>query len=215
MTAFRKGLPPIPRRMQGLPADDRGYPVPFFVAWIDGKPDFRVVGQGRISECHNKKKCWLCGEPMGRFKAFVIGPMCAVNRVSSEPPSHLECAIFAAQACPFLTLPKAQRREATLPDGAVPPAGIGIKRNPGVALIWVTETYKPFVPMQGGGVLFQIGEATTALWFAEGRPATRAEVLESINTGLPILEKMATDQSPAAVAALNLMTARAMKMVPA
>jgi len=31
-----------------LPIDpDRGYPVPWFVAWVNGKPDFRVIGVGK------------------------------------------------------------------------------------------------------------------------------------------------------------------------
>ena len=43
MTALCKDLPPLPRRFLGLPIDDRGYPVPWFVHWVDGKPDFRLV----------------------------------------------------------------------------------------------------------------------------------------------------------------------------
>jgi hypothetical protein len=33
----------MPARFARLPADERGYPVPKFVEWIDGKPDFRCV----------------------------------------------------------------------------------------------------------------------------------------------------------------------------
>lgn len=29
---------------------------------------------------------------------FVVGPMCELNRISGEPPSHRECAEFSA-AC--------------------------------------------------------------------------------------------------------------------
>lgn len=38
-TSLRADLPPLPPRMQRLPVDERGYPVSFFVAWPDGKPD--------------------------------------------------------------------------------------------------------------------------------------------------------------------------------
>lgn len=188
MNALRPGLPPLPERMADLPVESRGYPVPFFVAWIDGKPDFRVIEAGRIAECVRGEKCWLCGERLGAFKAFVIGPMCAVNRTSSEPPSHRECAIFAATACPFLVMPKAQRREANLPEGNI--AGVSIPRNPGVALVWVSKRFRLFGDNRGG-VLFDIGEPVETLWFAEGRAAMRAEVMASIESGLPSLRAMA------------------------
>jgi hypothetical protein len=118
MTELRKGLPPLPPRMRALPISDKGYPVPAFVEWIDGKPDFRVMRADFRLKCVRNNLCWQCGERLSNRLAFVIGPMCAVNRVSSEPPSHRDCALFAASACPFLTLPHAQRREANLPAEA-------------------------------------------------------------------------------------------------
>jgi hypothetical protein len=33
MTVLRSTLPPLLRLMLDLPVDERGYPVPFFVAW--------------------------------------------------------------------------------------------------------------------------------------------------------------------------------------
>ncbi len=127
----RAGLPPLPLRITTLPVDERGFPVPRFVAWIDGKPDFRVVDPRQRARAVRLNRCWICGEAFGAHKAFVVGPMCVVNRVSSEPPSHRECAVFAAQACPFLTLPRARRRDANLPATGEPP-GVMLTRNPGV-----------------------------------------------------------------------------------
>jgi hypothetical protein len=119
------------------------------------------------------------------LRAFTIGPMCAVNRTSSEPPSHLECSRFSARNCPFLTRPRMKRvGEENLPCGAVTAAGEMIKRNPGVALVWVTKRYEAF-PDGKGGTLFDIGEPHAVEWYAQGREASRAEVLESIETGLP------------------------------
>ncbi len=203
----------IPPRMRSLPRDHRNYPVPYFVAWIDGKPDFRVIEKDRLAHCHNNKLCWLCGEKMGRYKAFVIGPMCSINRVSSEPPSHRECAEFAVKACPFLTLPKAERRLNNLPEDGVKAAGEGISHNPGATLVWVTETYKPF--RVGHGVLFQVGAPHQIEWYAEGRIATRAEVDAAVAKGLPLLRATAESESPAAVAALERMYAAAAKLFPA
>lgn len=184
-TELRPGLPPLPDRMRRLRLDARGYPVPWFVAWVDGVPDFRVIDTGKIEGAITAKVCWLCGEPLGRFRAFVIGPMCALNRTTSEPPCHRDCAIFAATACPFLTRPNAERRAANLPSGYVEPAGVGLKRNPGVSLVWITRSWFWF--RVDNGVLCEVGDPTEALWFAEGRPATRDEIEKSIETGLPLL----------------------------
>ncbi|MFD1557053.1 hypothetical protein ACFSHT_15740 [Paraburkholderia silviterrae] len=210
-TALRQGLPELPQRMRALPVDSRGYPVPYFVDWIDGKPDFRVMDSRKLAACVYYKRCWICGEPLGQYKAFVIGPMCAVNRVSAEPPSHTDCAKFAAQACPFLALPKAARRESNMPvDLQV--SGIMLKRNPGVALVWVTRSYHAVAV--DNGVLFDIGEPEQTFWYAEGRLASREEVMASVQSGLPALYDLAHADGEAAVLELDTMVARATRYFP-
>lgn len=189
MNELRPGLPPLPPKMRGLHIDKRGFPVPFFVAMINGEPDHRIVEPRAVKTCVEQSRCWICGGPLGVYKSFTVGPMCAVNRISSEPPSHLECARYAATACPFMTRPHAHRREAGLPEARLVPAGVHLQRNPGVALLWTTRTYKPF--RASGGVLFDMGAPESMAWFAEGRAATRAEVDESIAGGLPYLVGMA------------------------
>lgn len=210
--------PTMPPRMARLPQDKHHRPVPWFVAWIDGVPDFRVIRAGGIHTALRQHLCWVCGIPFQRQedRAFVIGPMCAVNLVSAEPPSHRECAVYSATACPFLTTPVMVRRERHKPAGAVVPAGVSIPRNPGVALVWVTgyRAWKTFSDGDGG-TLFSIGEPVRALWFAHGREATRAEVLASIDSGLPILREMAESEGPDALAELAAMHERALRHVPA
>lgn len=182
----RPTLPPLPRNMRDLPIDRRGYPVPFFVEWINGEPDFRVASRGKLDRCILLKLCWICGKPLGkRIVAFTIGPMCAINRISSEPPQHPECAEFAARACPFLTMPKMKRREEGLPEQRVAPPGEFVQRNPGVTLIWLTRRWE--LNYQPTGYLFEIGAPIKAMWYAEGRRARRSEVLDSIQSGLPVL----------------------------
>lgn len=196
-----KILPP-PVAMQFLARDARGYVVPFFVAWIAGKPDFRVADPMKLRRCIEDRLCWLCGGPLARYVAYVAGPMCGLNRTSAEPPSHLACAEYAAQVCPFLTMPKAQRREGNLPAHDEM-AGKALLRNPGVALVWVTRDrldpfQAPAAPGVNAGVLFHIGNPVDVKWFAEGRAATRAEVVASIESGLPaLLEVAKLDQSGA------------------
>ena len=199
MTEYRSDLPLRPRRMRNLLIDKRGFPVPWFVH-IDekGEPDFRVIRQHGIAHAHNKELCWLCGERRGVYMTFVIGPMCGINRTTSEPPCHTECAEYAVKACPFLTRPMATRNERGIEDGYA--AGMMIKRNPGVTLLWTTKSYKPFRVGAGNGsnagVLFKIGEPTNLEFYREGRVATLAEIEESVASGLPNLEKMAQLDGP-------------------
>jgi hypothetical protein len=185
-------FPDLPPRMRRLPVDHRGFPVPWFVAWVDGEPQFPVADAAKIPTAVVKRRCWVCGGELGRLNAYVVGPMCAVNMTSSEPPSHLECARFSARNCPFLTKPRMKRvGEENLPCGTVEPGGHMIRRNPGVTLVWISaDRVKPF-PDGRGNVLFHIGRPHIVEWYAQGRPATREEVLESITTGLPILEGLA------------------------
>ena len=206
-----------PGRIARLPHNKAGYPVPWFVAWIDGKPDFRVIRPGGIETALRDRLCWTCGIPFLRQedRAFVIGPMCAVNRVSAEPGSHLDCAVFSATRCPFLGTPQMVRRERHMPEGAAKPAGAMIRRNPGVALVWVTG-YKSWSTFGdgNGGRLVNVGEPKRVLWFARGREATRAEVMASIDSGLPILRDMAGSEGARAVAELERMHQRALELVP-
>src|SRR4051812_13673711 len=102
---YRPELPPVPHRMRSLPIR-RGYPVPWFVARVENEFHFPTADSRKMMIALHRHVCWVCGQPLGSYLAFVIGPMCAVNRISSEPPSHLECAQFSAMACPFLVRPK-------------------------------------------------------------------------------------------------------------
>lgn len=212
----------MPPAIRSLPISAEGYPVPWFVAWmVDGKaqakrsigvPDFRVIHPDAMVQAHNKQRCWLCGQRRGVWGAFVVGSMCAINRVSSEPPSHLACAEYAVKACPFLTQPRMVRNTKNmLDDGYI--AGIPIMRNPGVTAIWVTKSYR--VMDTPGGVLFRLGEPHEVTWWREGRRATREEILASINSGLPVLEEAAKLDGDDALLELARMTGAAMQLVPA
>ncbi len=204
---------PIPDRMKRRPISDKGFPVPWFVANVNGLPDFRVADPDKLVMAVKRKLCWLCGEPIGVHMVFVLGPMCSVNRTSAEPPCHLECADYAVRACPFLTKPGMRRNEKDLPEESQEPGGTMIKRNPGVTGLWITKSYKVF--RAPGGALFQIGDPERVLWFAQGRTATRAEVEASIESGMPILLKVAEDEGPGAVSALYEHVERARAYLPA
>jgi hypothetical protein len=208
----------LPARMAGLPRDHIGRPVPWFV-WIDdvGVPDFRIVGPGKLHEALRASVCWVCGHGFGggEDRAWLIGPMCTVTLTTAEPPAHLDCAVWSAENCPFLATPNMVRRDRNTPEGAVEPAGIMIRRNPGASVVWVTGYRAWKAEREGRGYLFRLSPAKRALWFAEGREATRAEVLASVDSGLPILREMAAEDGPEAAAELERMLAAALKHIPA
>lgn len=188
-------LTTLPDRMRDLAIDERGYPVPWFVAWQDGKPEFRAMDPKKFITAVRDKLCWVCGKRLGVYLCFVAGPMCGVNRTSSEPPSHVECAKWSAVNCPFLSNPRMVRREderinnETLRQNA---AGMAITRNPGVAMLWVTRQFEVF--RAPNGVLIQMGDPERVEWFANGRYATRKEVEESVAGGLPSLMAIAAQE---------------------
>lgn len=216
----------MPGRIARLPRDKRGFPVPWFVQWLkdaapcavgDGEPDFRVIDSDKFALCLKQPRCWICGGFMGKHKVLVIGPMCVVNRVTSEPPCHRDCAEYAARACPFLARPRMKRNTKDMPvEGSI--AGFHIDRNPGAMCLYETREVRPFRPHMGGaGVLFRLGDPDRVDWWSSGRAATRSEVLESIDSGFPVLEKMAREDREPAAALAELFASResAMKLLPA
>lgn len=216
---YRPGLPEVPQRMLSLPIR-RGYPVPWFVAMVDGDYHFSTADAAKMVQALRKRLCWVCGQPLGNKNAFVIGPMCAVNRTTSEPPNHRECAIFSATACPFLSRPH-MKRQKDRPEGASAPPGLHIERNPGATLVWITKEYwirqVPRSADDGmrAGILFKLGDPVEVAWYAQGRLATREEVMESISSGLPILQKVAAMDGDWALKELDRSYTAALRLVPA
>jgi len=201
---------PPPARLSRRPRDPRGYLVPWFVEpQPDGTIDFRVVSTFRRATAVRESLCWVCGGKLGRFRSFVIGPMCAVNRTTSEPACHRDCATWAARVCPFLTRPRMRRRDEGLPEDASSAGGLTIARNPGVAIVWTTTSFETFStraadgPGIADGWLITIGPAEHVAAYAESRRATTDELRESIASGIPFLVDAASIQGPDAVAALR------------
>lgn len=205
----------MPSSMERLPRDEVGRPVPFFVAWVDGKPDFRLMDEQRLRQAVMTDRCWVCGarmQPRTR-RVFAAGPMCLINGTSAEPPSHYGCAAWSVKACPFLLNPRKVRREAHMPEGVGEMAGIGIMRNPGVTAL--IEPIRWNVERHGGGLLFRFPRLVRSVeWYAEGQPATRAQVVEAIQSGLPQLQAMAQSEGPDAVVELVELIGYAQTFLP-
>jgi hypothetical protein len=205
----------MPHRIENLPRDpERGYPIPFFVAYINGKADFRIADDEKRVRCVREKLCWICGERLGKYLSYVIGPMCAVNRVSAEPAMHRDCAEYSVAVCPFLLNPNQKRNPKKVDAELAEVPGVMITRNPGVMLLWVTRDYQ-LVRDSNGGVLFRLGDPIDLHWYTQGRAASREEVLESMESGMPLLKTIAEADGPEAVKMLNAQVVHALKLVPA
>jgi hypothetical protein len=201
MTVSR--FPDMPKRIAALPVSAKGFPTPYFVYKPEdgSEPDFRVTSQRAFNEAVSKRLCWICGQTLGRHMAMVVGPMCCINGISAEPPSHLDCALFAAKHCPFLATPLARRNKRNLPEKRHVP-GVMIERNPGVVCIWMIRSYS--LMKATGGVLVTFGDPEEMYFFKEGREATRAEIDESVMSGFPRLLEVSEAEGPAAVRELHV-----------
>jgi len=117
----------IPKLMEHLPIDDRGYPVPYFVPMVNGKPDFRFQDSRKKKVCRDFLKCSVCGNRLfAKSFWFITGPMGFHNATVSDEPMHEDCARYSLAVCPHLFFLKAERRETNVPAAAV--------KNPNVLL---------------------------------------------------------------------------------
>lgn len=190
---LRRGLPDPPRKMATRPVDHRGYPVPWFVAFVNGAWDFRVIDTPKLNIAVQQQLCWLCGKRLGTWHTFVTGPMCAISRTTAEPPCHYDCAKFAAMACPFLSLPKSQRNDANLPAGTTEPPGVFFQGNPGACCLYSTQKRYTFWYPDASEpkYLIRMPPAERIEFFTLGRPATEQEQKAAIDRAIGTLQEAA------------------------
>lgn len=184
----------MPARIVSLPRDHRGFPVPWFVDWINGRPYFPAVSPQKLVQAVKQQRCWVCGQKLGRWVTFAVGPMCVVNRISAEPPSHDECARYAAQVCPFLANPRMGRVPVSkAPMPVTDPGGIMVEANPGAVALWSCRDYRPFYP-PGGGVLIKMGDPVGGVtWWANGAEADPDTVQARFDEGCARLRRSALE----------------------
>jgi hypothetical protein len=188
MTTLRQGLPPVPVQMATLPIDERGYPIPWFVKWIDGKPDFRLLDEEKFRRAFQDKRCTVCGGPLGKYKSFVGGPMNILQLISGEPPMHLTCALFSVQACPFLLLPLSKRRMSGITDETLGgPGDVFAEANPGITSIYTCTRFHP------DGSVFRFDDVSSIKWFTQGRAATAEEITAALHSARERLTAILTN----------------------
>jgi len=95
-----------PDRIKAMRKDERGYPIPHTVQWIDGKPDFRVIDPQKWMHAVNNCMCGVCGQKIEGVMAFVGGESSIANRFFTDLSMHTECAEYALKVCPFIAAPK-------------------------------------------------------------------------------------------------------------
>jgi hypothetical protein len=127
---------PIPRRMQALQKDSRGYPIPFVVMRDDaGQPHFTINDTQRQHRVIKERRCAICGTRMARLW-FVGGPLSAFHEHGAYGDSamHHECMRYAMQVCPYLALRNYNGR---IDAGRLKPSDI--QKKPKMILVDTTQ----------------------------------------------------------------------------
>lgn len=131
-------------RVAALP-QYHGFPIPYFAKIrTDGTPDFKITDEARRTLCAIERRCWVCGQILGRFTAFLGGPKSIGYRLFVDGPMHRDCAQDAMAICPFMlgrmdyaTTFQPERHSEPVafardrPDQQQPPEQIGLLISPG------------------------------------------------------------------------------------
>lgn len=194
---LRPEMEDAPTAMTGRPVDHRGFYVPWFVTakTDDGLWDFVRIDPRRIREAYDREICFISGEPLGRYRSFVIGPMCCINRITAEPPSKREIAEWSTRVCPFISNPMAKRPD--LEDGTYNAApGVMIPDNPGVIAIWTVDRHDYTMDRNR---IINLGDPSHLAFYTHKREATPDEVRKAMVFGANRLLDMAQQQSAESV----------------
>jgi len=110
----------IPNFLKHLKVDKRGYPIPFFVPWKNGQPDFMYQDAEKQKLTTEKHLCHICGKKLHKdYHYFISGIHGLTNQVASDAAMHRECAEYSLQVCPHMLYQKAERQtsgDVLIPD---------------------------------------------------------------------------------------------------
>jgi len=189
----------MPERIRMLGHDAIGNPLLYFAErGANGLMNYRAVRAEAVDRCITHGLCYICGQPLGRNKAFLTGPVGALRQIAIDPPCHRGCAVFAAQACPYFTAPRL-RPDAMLTNNA--------------CCVWTTRSFTS-LPIDNA-IHYHLGKPIEVTWFSQGEPASHEQVLRAMQSALRILLDVARDDSEAAVNAVLQSVARLRQYMPA
>ena len=104
----------MPERIARLPKDERGYPVTYIAAYIDGKPDLGIQDFSKVLSCVREWRCHVCGEKLGNLGYFISYEPIAKRPRFLDPAIHKECALYSLKVCPYLANPSAKHRSSKM-----------------------------------------------------------------------------------------------------
>lgn len=188
MELLQAGLPALPLRMRSLPKDAEGKPIPHLLGLVATKFESSLGPDLVLTTLCKQERCWLCGDKLGQYAAFVGEPSTSVTRISRTPPAHHDCAKYAAMT------------------------GLMQPKDAKVTLVWVTRHHQ--LQTTANGLLFILGEPEQTFWFSGGRCATREEVQAALEKGAAPLYEIARRGGDAALSGLDLQLARARRQFP-
>lgn len=98
-----KTIPSIPASMAHRPVRG-GLALPWVNAQLaDGGVDFRSPHHARYEQCWRDGLCQSCGGLITHRAVLVCGPRQVLTLRFDEPPVCPPCAVYASQACPFVS----------------------------------------------------------------------------------------------------------------
>lgn len=164
---------PLPHRMRDLPRDRRGFPIFYTVTPAAGLPDDGAVDFARLNmanhiDCHHRRRCAICYQPLTRMLHFLGGPMCIQRRIFGDGAMHYECAQYARQVCPFLAN---EARQYDLRPERVEAPNVHFNKNailtkPERLILYATEACAMLpVPPDQGQPVFLVQVARWVEWY--------------------------------------------------
>lgn len=163
----------FPPNIAALPRNEKGIPIPYFAAKIDGKRDLRFSDPKKQEACANKKVCWVCGKPLDFFAYFVGGEKSAASLFFSDGPMHKECAEFSLTYCPFLATPQLGYSGRNVPANVAHPTHAVTERSPRQSLTCARRWKAMRMKNRQGEIYFKVTELETQQFWKNGMPEYR------------------------------------------
>ena len=102
----------MPEQIAKLPKDERGYPITYIAAYINGKADLGIQDTAKVQSCVREWRCHVCGEKLGKLGYFIAYEPVPKRPRFLDPAVHRDCALYSLQVCPYLANPSAKHRSA-------------------------------------------------------------------------------------------------------